>query len=79
MTGWRADCLPVLWRAIALPLPHLWEGKEGKEGSPPRPFIANGHRRYFNSTSSSDMLGCSATVSSNCCLVRPAFTAMAAA
>src|SRR3546814_9335988 len=38
--------------------------------SPPDP--------YFSSTSSSAMLGCRATVSSKACLVRPAFTAMAA-
>ena len=34
---------------------------------------------HFISTSSSAMLGCSATVSSNCALVSPAFTATAAA
>lgn len=36
-------------------------------------------RRYFIRTSSSAIVGCSATVSSNCALVRPAFTAIAAA
>lgn len=52
---------------------------------PPRSF-ANRHVSFnelldyvhFSSTSSSAILGCSATVSSNWCLVRPAFTATAA-